>query len=70
MKVVDPIGRDLRSAAGNDKVLACYCGSSSTFASAKNENGSDTCWHCGCYCTSISETGTYMHAQVTFRTSS
>lgn len=69
MKVIDPFGRYMDNLNGADKLLACYCGTSATFATAKNENGSDNCLHCGCYCTSVSDTGTYMHAQVTIRSS-
>jgi len=69
MKVVNPLGRNTEKQITINKLTACYCGTSAAYATAKSEKGSDTCLHCGCGCTSVSSTGTYMHAQVTIRKS-
>ena len=67
MRVVNPIGRKIETKAAANAVMACYCGTDTTFAVARTPN--DKCFHCGCSCDMIDYSGTYMHAQVTVRTS-
>ena len=70
MRVVNPIGR--KTATKATALRACYCGTVyADFGAARNDtwHGGDDCIHCGCDCDLIPGTGTYMHAQATFRTS-
>lgn len=69
MRVVNPVGRKIDSEAAANLVRACYCGTDSSFAVASTENGSDTCFHCGCACDMISSGNTKAHATITIRTS-
>lgn len=46
MKLVNPVGREVKSGFEAYGTLACMC-SGTLFASAQ---GNDSCFHCGCAC--------------------
>ncbi|MCE3202821.1 hypothetical protein D3C81_2213130 [compost metagenome] len=54
MKLINPIGRDINSGLeAHFEPMACMCGSGGgQFTGARGN--SDSCFHCGCDCTSSS----------------
>ena len=49
MKLINPVGREVNSGVeANYQMRACMC-SSGLFATAQ---GDDSCFHCGCACSS------------------
>lgn len=67
MKLVNPVGREVKSGLeASYHTLACMC-SANMFASAQ---GNDSCFHCGCACSSdFYNAGNDANAWITIRKS-